>query len=98
MHIAALLSAQTEAPVLLITSPEHMYRSIHSLQKVGFKNVGGLPSFEKPISEKTLKGKKKKGEKVALAWRYNFWSYLRYEILVLREYSAIAYYKLKGWI
>ena len=98
MHIAALLSAQTEAPVLLITSPEHMYRSIHSLQKAGFKNVGGLPSFEKPISEKTLKGKKKKGEKVALAWRYNFWSYLRYEILVLREYSAIAYYKLKGWI
>ena len=97
-HIFEMLQVQNESPVLVITSPEHMYRSIRSLQKAGLQNVGGLPSFEQPISEKTLKGKKKNGEKVALAWRYNFWSYLRYEILVLREYCAIAYYKLNGWI
>jgi len=75
-----------------------MYRSIRSLQKAGLKNVGGLPSFEKPISEQKLKSGKKNGQKVSLAWRYNFWSYLRHEILVLREYFAIAYYKIKGWI
>jgi uncharacterized SAM-binding protein YcdF (DUF218 family) len=97
-HISEILEARNESPVLVITSPEHMYRSIRSLQKAGLKNVGGLPSFEKPIREQKLKGGKKNGQKVSLAWRYNFWSYLRYEILVLREYFAIAYYKLNGWI
>jgi uncharacterized SAM-binding protein YcdF (DUF218 family) len=97
-HISEILEARNESPVLVITSPEHMYRSIRSLQKAGLKNVGGLPSFEKPISEQKLKGGKKNGQKGSLAWRYNFWSYLRYEILVLREYCAIIYYKLKGWI
>jgi len=97
-HISEMLTAQYDSPVLVITSPEHMYRSIRSLQKAGLKNVGGLPSFEKPISEQKLKSGKKNGQKVSLAWRYNFWSYLRHEILVLREYFAIAYYKIKGWI
>jgi len=97
-HISEMLKAQYDSPVLVITSPEHMYRSIRSLQKAGLKNVGGLPSFEKPISEQKLKSGKKNGQKVSLAWRYNFWSYLRHEILVLREYFAIAYYKIKGWI
>lgn len=98
LHISEMLQEQRASSVLVITSPEHMFRSIRSLQKAGLPNVGGLSSFEKPISEKVLKGKTKKGEKVVLAWRYNFWSYLRYEILVLREYCAIVYYKLNGWI
>ena len=98
VNVTKILEKKTEAPVLLITSPEHMYRSIRSLQKSGLKNVGGLPSFEKPISEVNLKGKKEHKQRVILTWRYNFWSYLRYEILVLREYCAIAYYKLNGWI
>jgi uncharacterized SAM-binding protein YcdF (DUF218 family) len=97
-HISQMLKTRNESPILVITSPEHMYRSIRSLQKAGLKNVGGLPSFEKPIREQKLKGGKKNGQKVSLAWRYNFWSYLRYEILILREYFAIAYYKLNGWI
>ena len=97
-YISEILEEKNKAPVLLITSPEHMYRSIRSLQKAGLKNVGGLPSFEEPISEEKLKGNKRNGQKVTLAWRYNFWSYLRFEILVLREYCAIAYYKLNGWI
>jgi len=97
-YISEILNTQNESPLLVITSPEHMYRSIRSLQKAGLNNVGGLPSFEQPISEEKLKGNKRNGQKVTLAWRYNFWSYLRYEILVLREYCAIAYYKLNGWI
>ncbi|MGB0917151.1 MAG: YdcF family protein [Flavobacteriales bacterium] len=96
--IAEMLGGNIDSPTLVITSPEHMYRAVRSLHKAGLNNVGGLPSFEKPISEKRLNGKKNKGENVVLAWRYNVWSYLKYEILVLREYCAIAYYKLKGWI
>jgi hypothetical protein len=30
--------------------------------------------------------------------RYNMWSYLHLELFVFREYCAIGYYKLKGWI
>ena len=39
-YISEILEGKNEASVLLITGPEHMYRSIRSLQKVGVKNVG----------------------------------------------------------
>mgnify|MGYP006090763245 FL=1 len=62
--------------------------------------VGGSPSFEKPSDEERLKDKTDKEDtKVRnLALRYNMWSYMQYEIIVLREYTAIAYYWMKGWI
>lgn len=97
-NISLLLKGRTEAPVLVITSPEHMFRSIRSLQKAGLQLVGGLPSFEKPISERKLKSTKYPKRSGDLPWRYNVWSYLKYEIVVLREYCAISYYKLRGWI
>ncbi|MFT5667093.1 MAG: uncharacterized SAM-binding protein YcdF (DUF218 family) [Vicingaceae bacterium] len=92
--------ADTTAPLLIVSSPEHMYRSIHSFRKVGFQIVGGSPSFEKPSDEERLKDKTDKEDtKVRnLALRYNMWSYMQYEIIVLREYTAIAYYWVKGWI
>jgi uncharacterized SAM-binding protein YcdF (DUF218 family) len=92
--------ADTAAPLLIVSSPEHMYRSIHSFRKVGFQIVGGSPSFEKPSDEERLKDKTDKEDtKVRnLALRYNMWSYMQYEIIVLREYTAIAYYWVKGWI
>jgi uncharacterized SAM-binding protein YcdF (DUF218 family) len=97
-NLASMLEGRLSEPVLVITGPEHMYRSIRSLQKAGLKHVGGLSSFEKPISERKLKNRKHPEQEVGLSWRYNVWSYLKYELLVLREYSAIAYYKLMGWI
>lgn len=92
--------ADTLAPMLIVSSPEHMYRSIHIFRKVGFKTVGGSPSFEKPSDEEKLKDETDKDEtKVRnLALRYNMWSYMQYEIIVMREYTAIAYYRVKGWI
>ena len=97
-NIWRLMKGRTDAPILVITSPEHMFRSIRSLQKAGLQLVGGLPSFEKPISERKLKNKKHYKISNDLPWRYNLWSYLKYEIVVLREYCAISYYKLRGWI
>lgn len=98
LEIKAL--ADTAAPILIVSSPEHMYRSIHSFRKVGFQIVGGSPSFEKPSDEKKLKDETNQDKtKVRnLALRYNMWSYMKYEIIVLREYTAISYYWLKGWI
>ncbi|MDB9964411.1 YdcF family protein [Vicingaceae bacterium] len=90
----------TSVALLIVSSPEHMYRSIHSFRKVGFQIVGGSPSFEKPSDEEKLKDETDKDDmKVRnLALRYNIWSYMQYEIIVLREYTAIAYYRIKGWI
>jgi uncharacterized SAM-binding protein YcdF (DUF218 family) len=98
INVAEMLGHdRKDISVLIITTPEHMYRSIRSFEKVGFDKVGGLPSFEMPISEIDLR-KTDGSQETGLAWRYNVWSYLKYEILVLREYCAIAYYRLKGWI
>jgi uncharacterized SAM-binding protein YcdF (DUF218 family) len=83
----------------IVTSPEHMYRSVATFRKAGFKSVGGMASFEEAVSEKLLIGKHNKEFKTErLNLRYNMWNYLKYEITVVREYFAIAYYKLRGWI
>jgi len=89
--------------IYIITSPEHMYRSVMALRKAGFINVGGMPSFEKSIEQEILLKKHKhqkitKLESQQLNLRYNMWNYLKYEITVMREYTAIAYYKFRGWI
>ncbi|MFN6943772.1 MAG: YdcF family protein [Cytophagaceae bacterium] len=97
LNIAAMYGEHK--PVLaLVTSPEHIYRSIKTFEKAGFSHVGGVPSFEKPPEEDKIKDKNAKDQVNSLSVRYNMWSYLSYEILVLREYTAIAYYKCKGWI
>lgn len=86
--------------ILIITSPEHMYRSIRTFKKAGFQKVDGIATFETPPEEEKIKDKENAKDKrvKSLALRYNMWSYLHYELYVLREYCAIAYYKLKGWI
>jgi len=83
--------------LLIVTSPEHIYRSVHTFLKLGFKEVYGMPTFEKPIDENKLKDTKNK-ETPSLSFRYNIWSYMNYELIVFREYLAIMYYKLRGWI
>ena len=86
--------------LLIITTPEHMYRSVKTFRKAGFTNVGGVPAFEKPIDEPMAEdNENSKDTRVKnLDLRYNMWSYLNYELLVIREYCAIFYYKIKGWI
>ncbi len=86
--------------LLLVSSPEHMYRSIKIFKKVGFVNISGLSAFEIPIDEEKIKDKQNtKDTRIKnLSLRYNMWSYLNYELIVMREYFAITYYKLKGWI
>jgi len=97
VNIASMFNNKEQLNLLIITTPEHMYRSIKTFKHVGFPEVGGLPAFEKPIDEGKLKDPDDK-EGAYLAFRYNMWNYLNYELLVLREYCAIIYYRLKGWI
>jgi uncharacterized SAM-binding protein YcdF (DUF218 family) len=90
-----------KSKLIVVSSPEHMYRAVKSFEKVGFESVGSYPTFEVPSDEELLisKEKEKKADEVHnLGLRYNLWSYMQYEIRVLREYLAITYYWLKGWI
>ncbi len=99
-HIARrYLKRRNGTAVLVVTSPEHMYRSVKTFAKAGFR-AGGLPAFEKPVDERSALDRTRgdRGRVRSLALRYNLWSYMHYELLVVREYCAIAYYRLKGWI
>ncbi|MCB0802792.1 MAG: YdcF family protein [Flavobacteriales bacterium] len=86
--------------ILIVTAPEHMYRSVKCFEKQGFKKISSLPTFEIPSDAENLKDKtERKDTRIKnLSLRYNMWSYMVYEIKVLREYFAISYYKIKGWI
>jgi uncharacterized SAM-binding protein YcdF (DUF218 family) len=102
----ALMSSFTRHPSLLVvTSPEHLYRAVLAFRKAGFAKVDGLPAFEEAIESDLKFDVKKLGGKrwmpdigEDLALRYEFWTQLKYEQLVLREYIAITYYWMMGWI
>jgi uncharacterized SAM-binding protein YcdF (DUF218 family) len=101
LNIAAMYEKRKDQILLLmITSPEHMYRSVKTFKKAGFKYVSGTAAFEHPVDEEKIKDKEnaKDTRVTSLDLRYNMWSYLHYELLAAREYCAIFYYKLKGWI
>jgi len=99
-------SAQLQKPVTLVTSPEHMKRAVLAFRKCGFTSVSGLPTFEYALeaTDLTFRDSDLKGNKMAppignnLQFRYQFWNHLKYEIMVMREYFGLAYYKLRGWI
>lgn len=91
--------------VTLITSPEHMKRSILTFRKSGFSNVNGQPAFHIAIETDIKFDKKDIGGKnyipdvgSSISFRYRFWTHLKYEILIIREFIALFYYKLNGWI
>ena len=92
-------------PLVVVSSPEHVFRTVLSFEKAGFKNVSGKPASESMLEvDLRLRNKKLGGNETipdvgnSISLRYKFWDYLKYEIIVAREYVAIVYYKLKGWI
>ena len=99
------LSAQLALPVTLVTSPQHMKRAVLTFRKCGFTNVSGLPTFENSLeSDLSFNDSQLKGNKYVpsignnMQVRYQFWTQLKLEVLVLREYFGLTYYKLRGWI
>jgi hypothetical protein len=91
--------------LVIVTSPEHLYRAVLTFNKAGFTKVDGLPSFERAIESDILfEGGKLGGRKYipdvggSITLRYGFWTQINYEFLVLREWVALTYYKLQGWI
>lgn len=97
--------SQLNQAVTLVTSPEHMKRAVMAFRKCGFTMVSGLPTFGNSLSaDLTFSDSEMKGNKMAppignnLQLRYQFWNHLNYEVLVIREYFGLGYYRLRGWI
>lgn len=94
-----------EKNITVITSPEHVKRSILTFKKIGFRRSNGYPAFHRAIESdiryenKDIGGKKyipDVGNSISI--RYRFWTHLKYEIIIMREFLALFYYKLNGWI
>jgi len=105
MDLVAAYPGITNEKVVVVTSPENMYRTIKTFKKLNFKFTGGLPAFENAMFVNLEYNHRRVGGKAyvpdvssSLDLRYNFWNYLKLEITCLRELVAILYYKLNGWI
>lgn len=105
INIKDTFSQTINSNCLIVSSPEQMYRSVKAFRKSGFKKVGGQPAMpcdmfiDLSYNSRKLKGLKyvpDVGENLSL--RYNFWNYLKLEITCMREFTAILYYKINGWI
>ena len=95
----------TSPVLLIITSPSHMFRSIKTFEKAGFNNVGGMASFGRANEEELLFINEDLGGNQQLPdmgkqinLRYKIWTRMHIQISVIREYLAISYYWLMGWI
>ncbi len=90
--------------ILVITSPEHLRRTVKCFNKAGFQQVRGAAAFEGAVDfdlsleNQILKGKETIPSVESTKLRYTFWNYLKLEIDTYREYFALFYYKIKGWI
>lgn len=100
-HYPCLITSK----IIVVTSAEQVYRTVKSFHKAGYKYVSGIPAFNNDMHvDLSYKSKKLGGKTIIpdigdnLKLRYNFWNYLKMEISCLREFSAIVYYKLNGWI
>jgi uncharacterized SAM-binding protein YcdF (DUF218 family) len=89
---------------LVVTSPEHVRRTVKSLHKEGFDHVVGVAAYPATVDfDLSLNKDKIGGNEIvpsveSVKMRYTFFNYLKLEITCLREYFALAYYKVKGWI
>jgi len=96
---------QLAQPIAIVTAPEHIRRAVLCFRKCSFANVGGVPTFGIPLgADLRFHDSDLSGNNMVpdignnLQVRYQFWSHLRYEVLVVREYFALAFYKMRGWI
>ncbi len=92
--------------LLIVTSPEHMRRSLLSFKKAGFTHVRGRAVMPQAIEADLSYGGEADATKPSaeslvghsLMLRYRLWDNLGLTIRVSRELAALAYYRAKGWI
>jgi uncharacterized SAM-binding protein YcdF (DUF218 family) len=104
LELMAAYPQLTEEPFIIVTSPEHVRRTVKCLNKAGFQNVIGKAAYPATVDfDLSLKKRKLGGNEAipsieSVKMRYTFFNYLKLEITCAREYFALVYYKIKGWI
>jgi len=113
LRLAARLAEDSDAAcVMIVTSPEHTRRTAAAIRNTCDISLTAFPAF--PISlEDSLPWRAEElnipdtatatqtvipdfGASMYL--RYNLWANLRYMNESFREYAALLYYRLQGWI
>lgn len=95
-----------KASVLIVTSPDHMKRALLTFRKAGFGNVAPLAAFSESVQSSLAYDTRELGGRSLpvsnigsmTSLKYRFWNHLGYEVRVMRELTALGYYKLMGWI
>lgn len=113
IRLAEVLADETNATcVLIVTSPEHTRRTAAAIRKTCDTPVRAFPAFpislEDPLPWSVEELDPPESGPVSrtvipdigssLRLRYNLWTNLRYTDEALREYTALLYYRLRGWI
>lgn len=101
--VGALIEKKSN--VLIVTSPEHVFRTVKSFKRVGFEKVSSQAAFDQPVEASFLFNDDELGGNTMVPEigentkvRYQFWVHFKYQIIVYREYCALAYYWLKDWV
>ncbi len=95
-----------KAPVLIVTSPDHMKRALLTFRKAGFGRVAPLAAFSESVQAPlTYDTKELGGRDIPMpnigsmtSLKYRFWNNLGFQLRVARELTALGYYRLMGWI
>ena len=104
LELKAAYPQLLDGEFLVVTSPEHVRRTVKCLNKAGFQNVIGKAAYPATVDfDLSLKKEKLGGNESipaieSIKMRYTFFNYLKLEITCLREHCALAYYRIKGWI
>lgn len=81
--------AALREPLLIVTSPSHGRRSLLCFRRAGFERVACAVTRSAGVEAELGRG---------LAVRYGFWRNLEMHVRYGRELTALAVYKLRGWI
>lgn len=91
--------------IALVTAPENMYRSVQAFRKAGLPGTCGAPAWDHAMDHGFRYDHRAIGGRAytpdvsgAPLLRYTFWHHVRLEVTCLREYVALAYYRLNGWV
>ena len=107
LRIAEIIGRGTDSTSLIIvSSPTHIFRAVRSFRKLDFKQVGACPAWDDPNEVNLYFNDREAGGREymlpdighSINLRYRWWTHMHYMVSICREYAAIAYYKLKGWI
>ena len=98
--------APADSRVLLVTSPEHLRRSLLTFRKAGFRHIAGLAATEDSVEsdlefeQATLDARRMPMPDIGRmpTLRYHIWNNLHYQARAARELVALSYYWLLGWI